>query len=36
MTHWTDLILFGSPELVTKEGHKDTAAEIDLVRIFWE
>lgn len=35
-TQWTDLILFSSPEMVTKEGSKDRAAEIDLTRIFWE
>lgn len=33
-THGTDLILFASPELVTKEGDEDRAAEIDLIRIF--
>lgn len=36
LTHWTDLLLFSSPEMVTKEGGKDRAAEIDLTRIFWE
>lgn len=34
LTHWTNLILFSSPEMVTKEGSKDRAAEIDLTRIF--
>lgn len=34
LTHWTDLILFGPPERVTKEA--DKTDEIDLTRIFWE